>query len=192
MTDKDVLAEWVPDDGFNLIDYRDFSGRKEVIPPPYLLSFRFPQEVVVGGVSVGVVGWSMPGCGAKDLFSRVVVTKNGNEVLYEGRLEPTMRLRQETRLTGKDDIRVLMFPSCPAHMARVNVVSFLSPRQAKDQDEQQPSKEADDNKPSAPQQQPPLPPRDDYWYLYATVVVMFLILMMTVLFMVMRPQKARR
>lgn len=187
MSGKRILAEWMPDDNFNIMDYRDLSsGSMEVIPPPYLLAFRFPQEVVAGGVSVDAVGWNTSGCGDKELFSRVVVSKNGTDVVYDGKFEPNMRFNQEARLTGKDEIRVSLFPACPAHMARVNAVSFLSPQQqAKDNTgDQLPNEE------SAPRlPQPPL--FNDYWYLYATSVVMFLMLVLTCLFTLMRPQKIK-
>ena len=47
MSETRTLAEWEPDDGFNLVDYRDLSS--DAIPPPYLLTFRFPEAVVNGG-----------------------------------------------------------------------------------------------------------------------------------------------
>lgn len=184
MSDGPTLAEWEPDDGFNLVDYRDTGS--DAVPPPYVLTFRFPEDVVVGGVVVDVVGWGV--CGSTDLFSRVVISKNGKEAAYDGKLGSILTLQNPMKLTpDRDNVRITLFPACPAHMARVNRVAFLSssttpPPKTK-------SKTQPQSQPANPQPQPPLPHFNDYWYLYATAFSMFVVFMLSLLFMQMHNKK---
>lgn len=80
MSTENIVTEWRPAEGFNLLDFRDFKNFPQYDIPPYVLKFRFssmqkPLELV--GIGIHLMGWNIPECRTDTLFSKIQISKNG-------------------------------------------------------------------------------------------------------------------
>jgi len=207
MSTENILAEWRPAEGFNILDFRDFQGFPQYGMPPYVFKFRFssiqePLELVALGIHF--MGWNIPECRTNTLFSKIQVSKNGFQDIYynqpggkTGENNMVFRFEKKLVLRTADDVLVIaFFPLCPVHMVDVDAIFFLTEEEVKNttpppviiNDDDKKKKITDD----------PLKlltdprPLDHYWYIYATVFGMILLLLVSLLFSTInQPKKSR-
>lgn len=194
---------FTPPEGFNLLDYRDFRNYPDY--PPYVLRFQFSSNVVIVRLSMIVMGWNLPECRMENLFSRIVVSKNGMQDIYYDRPGGRAGLdridfaleKKLTTTSPNDEVLISFFPVCPVHMIDIDRIEFQSshmttttstpPPQNKNPET---NKEQQENNPETND-----PQKDDnntekmfhpYWYIYITIGVMIVMFMMSILFRSLR------
>lgn len=203
-----MTIAFTPPEGFNLLDYRDFSNYPDF--PPYVLRFKFSSNVVIVRMTIVVMGWNLPECKTDDLFTRIVVSKNGmHDVYYDrpggraGLDRIDFSLEKKLTTTSPDDeIIISFFPVCPVHMIDIDRIEFLSsfstippstttpPPHNKEKEGQQSQDDKDENsdnqKTNEEQEenktQTFFQKSQPYWYIYTTIGVMIVLFMMSILF----------
>lgn len=201
MNTENILTEWKPMEGFNILDFRDFKDFPLYDTPPYILKFRFSsiqEPLELKGLGIDLMGWNIPECQTETLFSKIQVSKNNFQDVYynqsggkmgENRLvlrfEKTMVLR-----SPNDILMVAFFPLCPVHMVDVGKVEFLTitdtttkPPVLDDKKDNTKEKEEILSRLTDPR------PLGHFWYIYATLFVMVLLLMICLLFMTINQKK---
>lgn len=188
-----VLTEWLPQDTFNLLDYRDFEHFPQYDTPPYVLKFNFTKiedPLVINTIVTDIRGWNIPECQTQQLLSKIIISKNGFDDIYYNNTPTSSTLDLDRKLilaSTKDIIYIVMYPVCPIHMMDVNQIIFLTPTEDDD-----PHKKDDTATKKPKPQLPPLPTKendDNYWYLYATLLLMILFLFITLLFSILQHNK---
>lgn len=196
---------FTPPEGFNLLDYRDFTIDADL--PPYVLRFKFSENIVVKRIVIIAMGWNLPECNTDNLFSKIVVSKNGMQDVYYNRpggragidrLDFVLQ-RTLTTTSSNDEISISFFPQCPVHMIDVDQIEFLSssddnsvslpptttptPSSINDEDNVD-TTTIPKRKQQQPQQQTQIQTAkisQEYWYLYVSLAVLILILMISIL-----------
>lgn len=196
---------FTPPEGFNLVDYRDFTIDPDL--PPYVLRFKFSENIIVKRIVVIAMGWNLPECNTDDLFSKIVVSKNGMQDVYYNRpggragidrLDFSLA-RTLTTTSPNDEISIAFFPICPVHMIDIDQIQFLSssdtsstslppttspmttPTPSSFNDEDNLETTTTKRKIQKQTQFQTTNISQEYWYLYATVAVLILILMISIL-----------
>ena len=206
MSTENILAEWRPAEGFNILDFRDYQSFPQYGIPPYVLKFRFSslqEPFELSAVGIHFMGWNIPECGTNTLFSKIQVSKNGFQDIYYnqpgGKMgENTMTFQFEKKLvlrTSDDVLVIALFPLCPVHMVDVDAIFFLTDADVKTSTTP-PPKIIDDKKKNMTDDPLKLltnpQPLDHYWYIYATVFGMILLLLVSLLFTTInQPKKSR-
>lgn len=196
---------FTPPEGFNLLDYRDFTIDPDL--PPYVLRFKFSENIVVKRIVIIAMGWNLPECNTDNLFSKIVVSKNGMQDVYYNRpggragidrLDFSLQ-RTLTTTSPNDEISISFFPQCPVHMLDVDQIEFLSssdsssvslpptttptPSSINDEDNVD-TTTIPKRKQQQSQQQSQIQTAkisQEYWYLYVSIAVLILILMISIL-----------
>lgn len=206
MTTKNIMTEWRPAEGFNIIDFRDFQSFPQYGIPPYVLKFRFSslqEPLELTALAIHFMGWNIPECRTSTLFSKIQVFKNGFHDIYynqpggkAGENNMTFRFEKKLVLRTSDDVLVIaFFPLCPVHMVDVDAILFLTEGEVKNTTTPPPI--IDDKKNKKPEEDPLKllnnpQPLDHYWYIYATVCGMILLLLVSLLFTTInQPKKSR-
>lgn len=204
MSTENILGEWKPADGFNLLDFRDFQSFPQYGIPPYVLKFRFPtieDPLELSGVAIHFMGWNIPECRTTTLFSKIQISKNGFQDIYYsqsggrmGENQMVFRFDKKMMLRTADDVFVLsFFPLCPVHMVDVDSIIFLTEldiRMSTPPPTMEPKKKTAKEDPLQLLNNPR--PLDHYWYIYATIFGMILLLLISLLFATInQPQKSR-
>lgn len=192
---------FTPPEAFNILDYRDFRNYPEY--PPYVLRFRFSANVVIVRLSMIVMGWNLPECRNDNLFSRIVVSKNGMQDVYYDRPGGRAGLdridfaleKKLTTTSPNDEILISFFPVCPVHMIDIDRIDFQSsyiptPTPAPQNKNPETNKpQQDDNNTETNNQQQNNDDNNNtetilhpYWYIYITIGVMIVMFMMSILF----------
>jgi hypothetical protein len=200
MNTTNSLTEWTPEDSFNILDFRDFKNFPQYENPPYVLKFRFSSiqaPLEIKGIVIDFMGWNIPECQTRTLFSKIQVSKNGFQDIYYnqpggeiGRNHMTLQFEKNMVLRyPKDVLLISFFPLCPVHMVDIEKIVFLT---------------SGGGTPSSPTTQPPdiidnggkndnpikvLTIDNQYWYIYATIFVMLLLLLLSLLFTTMSQSK---
>lgn len=127
-----MSIEWIPEPGFNIVDYRNNNDFPQSFVPPYILTFQFSKPIVFKSVRPVFLGWNTPGCGTQTLFMRIQVAKNKISNLYYDREgdadnQSTLTFTKNMELTPNDTLLVVLFPTCPAHMITISQLVFIPP-----------------------------------------------------------------
>ena len=206
MSTENILTEWRPAEGFNILDFRDFQSFPQYGIPPYVLKFSFSslqEPLELTALAIHFMGWNIPECRTNTLFSKIQVSKNGFQDIYynqpgwkAGENNMTFRFEKKLVLRTSDDVLVItFFPLCPVHMVDVDAIFFLTEGEVKNTTTPPPI--IDDKKNKKPEEDPLKllnnpQPLDHYWYIYATVFGMILLLLVSLLFTTInQPNKSR-
>ena len=206
MSTENILTDWRPVEGFNILDFRDFQSFPQYGIPPYVLKFSFSslqEPLELTALAIHFMGWNIPECRTNTLFSKIQVSKNGFQDIYynqpgwkAGENNMTFRFEKKLVLRTSDDVLVItFFPLCPVHMVDVDAIFFLTEGEVKNTTTPPPI--IDDKKNKKPEEDPLKllnnpQPLDHYWYIYATVFGMILLLLVSLLFTTInQPNKSR-
>ena len=205
MSTENIMAEWRPAEGFNILDFRDFQSFPQRGIAPYVFKFRFSsleEPLDLAALAIHFMGWNIPECHTNTLFSKIQVSKNGFQDIYynqpggkTGENNIVFRFEKKLVLRTADDVLVIaFFPLCPVHMVDVDAIFFLTEEKVKNttpppviiNDEKKPV--TDDPLTLLSNPQPP----GHYWYIYATVFGMILLLLISLLFTTINQSKKSR
>jgi len=204
MSKQNILTEWNPSDGFNILDYRDFRNFPQYETPPFVLKFRFSsikEPVEYTGVGVDLMGWNIPECRTDTLFSKIQVSKNGFQDIYYnqpggkmGENHLTLNFVKKMALKSSNDVLFIsFFPLCPVNMVDIVRVVFLidaDPIDVATKTTTKPPVLLDETKKLQQELLRPQP-IDHFWYIYITIFVMILLLMISLLFMTINQRTKR-
>jgi len=204
MSKQNILTEWAPNEGFNILDYRDFINFPQYENPPFILKFRFSMiqnPIEYTGIGVDLMGWNIPECQTDTLFSKIQVSKNGFQDIYYnqpggkmGENHLTLNFKKNMVLKSPNDVLFIsFFPLCPVHMVDIARVVFLVDAVV-DPIEIIPTTIPPvvlEEKKKLQQELFNPQPMDHFWYIYATIFVMILLLMISLLFMTINQRKKR-
>lgn len=199
-----MTTEFVPEEGFNILDFRDFQNFPQFETPPFVLKFTFSENVEWSALSIDLMGWNLPECQTDVLLTKVIVSKNGwNDIYYSGKFQATLSLERPLLLTPQDTMFLTLFPMCPVNMMDIRQIVFLkdnnnllmtttslppSPTLATSTSPPSPSSLKKEN---LRKTMAPLPSYfQEYWYIYATLLLMLLFFLISILFMVFRQKTA--
>lgn len=201
MSKENILTEWKPREGFNILDFRDFQTFPQYDPAPYVMKFGFTgisNPLQLKGVSIDFSGWNIPECQSDTLFSRILISKNGFQDIYYNQPGGTMgqnhnviQFKKNMVLRSNDLLIITFFPLCPVHMVDLDKIVFLTVLPAPKTTD--PPAIINDNptpvKPvsiiSAVQ------PARDYWYIYATIAGMIMLLLLSILFITINGRRRK-
>ena len=204
-----MTTVFTPPEGFNILDYRNFKDYPDF--PPYVLRFQFSSNVVIVRITMVVMGWNLPECKTDNLFSRIVVSKNGMQDVYYDRPGGRAGLdridfaleKKLTTTSPNDEVMISFFPVCPVHMIDIDQIEFKSshtttpttttpPPQKKNNPSPSPTdnpatnnqeqQKQEENKNNPETETTFLQSSQPYWYIYSTIGVMIVLLMMSLLF----------
>lgn len=200
MSAKNIITEWTPFDGFNIMDFRDFQSFPQLENPPFVFKFRFSsiqEPLVLKGVVIDMTGWNIPECKTKTLFSKIQVSKNGFQDVYlnksggkSGKNHLTLPFDRDMKLLSPQDVLLMsLFPMCPVSMVDVERILFLTDGGSNPTPKPTPPPDIIDNDDAEDTNKPP--PFNKYWYIYATIFGMIVMLLLSVLLTAMRQPRTR-
>lgn len=200
MSKENILTEWKPSEGFNILDFRDSMTFPQYDPAPYVMKFGFSgiaNPLQLKGVSIDFSGWNIPECQSDTLFSRILISKNGFQDIYYNQPGGTMgqnhsiiQFRKTMVLRPNDMLVITFFPLCPVHMVDLDKIVFLTVL---------PVPKTTDP-PATKKDNPPIhsvsiinavEPIRDYWYIYATIAGMIILLLLSLLFMTINGRRRK-